>query len=650
MDNNGIKLTDAQKELLALLEVFSKPVTMPVINISGSFMQEELEAIVSQLIQIGLIIRFDNNTFGLDPGISAVIMNDLKRINTPERIRSLIEIFNGEDSKDQTDPEISIALFLRAGERKEAAFFAYDSGMKKIATHELSEAMELFKSTLSYLHDFLDDFDSDKLFIAAAIALSDVVMSLRLWFEYPIKHLHSAMQAARRLGDERDLAMLTLHLGRIYCFLNAYQEALTSFKEGMAIVEKLGDEDIQSQSSQLLGIYYFMQGMNRQAVEHFNRVMSSTTYRERQLLDLGIPIFLGNSAALLGQFHRAIGILDSSWRRAILISDHLAARFLRADLGNILLMAGKRKEALSHLEFAVEEAVSHDDTFTLVQAQRGLAYYNFLEGRTNESYGFMKTALSKATLSGQPRPTYHLPWILEMLFTFHQEGREPIREWDFENEIDSALNGINLNLRGVALRIQAKLTTAKHADNLEIRALLEDSQSDLERSGALIEVAKTRVELSRAALHEGNRKEAVNFALKAWEGLSIYGFEDFPDDLKPLIDKQSVYRSQSSGQEILDRYMAVMNEFVPSADSDELSLRLLTVTSKFFQAERGGIFWFDNRKEAQTPILRTAYCLTREEADSDAFSQNMKYISKAYTGNEPIIAQVFIKSPLSGVA
>ena len=202
----------------------------------------------------------------------------------------------------------------------------------------------------------------------------------------------------------------------------------------------------------------------------------------------------------------------------------------------------------------------------------------------------------------------------------------------------------------MALRIQAKLAEKNDEDTLKIRTLLENSEADFERSGATVELAKTRAELARRALKEGDKKEAVNFSLKAWEGLSIYGFEFFPDELKPLIKNQSAFSSlKSQGQEILDRYMAVMMDFVPSADRDELLVRLLTVTSRFFEAERAGIFWFENVKEGQLPILRPAYCLTREEAASDSFSQNMAHIFKAFNGNKPITAKVFLSSQGEGV-
>ncbi len=530
---------------------------------------------------------------------------------------------------------------VKAVEQQNAGLVAYDNAIEAIDSNDLKKAMEQLKMALSFISGCLGDLDLDKVFIAASLSLSDVIMSLRLWFEYPISFLRTAMKVAKRIGDERDLAMINLHLGRIYFFLNSYNEAMGAFKTGIEIVKRLGDDAILTQSSQLLGVYYFMQGMNQQSVEHFERVMSATIYNERQILDLGIPIYLGNSTALMGQYYRAVGVLDSNWRRAKLISFHIAARFLKADVGNVLLMAGKRQEAIPHLESAQAEALLYNDPFTLVQARRGLAYYHFLEGRVKESYQILKRALSDATRSGQPRPGYNLPWILEMLYGYHRRGYEPIPEWDFENEMNTALHGINLNLRGTALRIEAKLSRHRGDNPEKIKALLENSEADLERAGAYTELAKTRAELARFKLQEGNEQEAVDLALKAWEGLSIYGFEVLPPEIRPLIKSRKVSLSnQSQGQEILDRYMTIMNEFVPSADRDELLSRLVMATTKFFEAERGGIFWFDTSKSGKGPILQTAYYLTREEAASDSFRDNMAYVFKASRSKEPIIAQL----------
>jgi transcriptional regulator with GAF, ATPase, and Fis domain len=523
-----------------------------------------------------------------------------------------------------------------------AGMAAYVSALSAIETHDLKTAMEQLRITLSIINDNLGDRESDEAFISASLALSDVIMSLRLWYEYPIEFFRTAMQIADRLGDERGLAMTNLHLGRLYFFLNLYDKAMDAFKAGIEIVNRLGDEDILTHSSQLLGVYYFMQGKNRQTIEHFERVISDTIYPERQILDLGIPIYLGNSTALLGQYHRAVGVLDSNYRRARLVSFHIAARFLKADLGNVLLMAGKRQEALLHLESAQNEALQYNDPFTLVQAQRGLAYYHYLEGRIKESHHILKKSLAEASRSGQPRPVYHLPWILEMLYGYHRRGYHPIPEWDFENEMDAALHGINLNLRGAALRIEAKLLSHHGGDLKKIQTFLENSSTDLERAGAHTELAKTRAELAKLKLRTGNEQDAVDLALKAWEGLSIYGFDLFPQELKSLIkSRKSSITDQSRGQEILDRYMSIMNEFVPSADRNELLSRLVTATSSFFEAERGGIFWFDTNNPEEEPVLQTAYYLTREEASSDSFHDNMAYIFKAARSSQPIIAQLW---------
>ncbi|MBW2094754.1 MAG: sigma 54-interacting transcriptional regulator [Deltaproteobacteria bacterium] len=641
MEMTTSDLTKSQQEFLAALITLSERVSVSALISLLPFSPDEILDHIGKLTRLGLLRQMDDELIELSTDFPTPLMNGLKSKNSRIQLTRMLDRLESPGPYSQAEPETLIGLYVRAGQTKKAALFAHECALKDIKCYELQTAMKRLKTVLSYLKEFLGDPECDRIFISASLCLSDVVQSLRLWFEYPVKFLNEAREAAQRLGDERHLALINLHVGRVYCFRNSLREALEAFEAGIETVNGLGDEDIMAQSAQLLGIYYFMQGMNKEAVEHFERVMSAQTYQERQLLDLGIPIFLGNSAALMGQFHRAIGVLDSNWRRARLISDHLAARFLRADLGNILLMAGKRSEALFHLQAAQEEAHANNDIFTLVQSKRGLAYYHFLEGRVQESYQLLKACLAEASKSGHPRPVYHLPWILEMLYEYHQRGYEPIPEWEFKNELNAALQGINLNLRGAALRIQAKLIGHRGDDPGKALALLQNSGADLERAEALTELAKTRAELARVKLREGNEKEAVNLALKAWEGLSIYGFESFPPEIKPLIKSQRLaFSSQNQGQEILDRYMAIMNEFVPSADRDELLSRLVTATSTFFEAERGGIFWFDADKAGKGPILQTAYYLTREETASNSFRDNMTYVFKAFKTNEPIIAQL----------
>ena len=116
------------------------------------------------------------------------------------------------------------------------------------------------------------------------------------------------------------------------------------------------------------------------------------------------------------ELDRAIGVLDGNWRRARMISeDNLATRF-RASIGIVLLMMGQKKEGLLHLKASEKEALEQQNLRALYFAQKGIAYYLFLEGCIKESYDktfdFIQNATSAKTISRQ----YTWPWLLDMLF------------------------------------------------------------------------------------------------------------------------------------------------------------------------------------------------------------------------------------------
>jgi len=342
----------------------------------------------------------------------------------------------------------------------------------------------------------------------------------------------------------------------------------------------------------------------------------------------------------MGRFYHAIGVLDSGWRRAQLNAEYFGARVLRACLGCVLLMAGKSLEAFSHLNAVEREALAHNEIWSQIWAQRGLAYYHFLEGQIQESYNLLKKCLSKAARSGIPRPFYAFPWVLELLFGYHQKGYKPIPEYDFEREMGIAINGINIHLRGTALRIRAKQAEIRGDDSAVIEELLRKSEADQDKVADPIELAKTRAQIARLKLREGIEKEALDLALLAWEGLSAYGEGYFPNELKSLLQRKGALpKSGTRDDDMLRRYMEMIDDFIPSADPDELLFRLVAATSKFFEAERGAIFWRNDNNKKKGLFLRTAFHLDKEEAEGERFRSQMTYVLEAYKTNRPVIVR-----------
>jgi len=634
-------LSDSQWEVLAILEAFSKPVSVEMVRSLISISRDELLYSIRDLTQIGWLNQANDNILSLASDMPKAVVHRLKNLNTRDRLNEMVDRIKDFSLYDQIKPKLLIDLLQRSGQIKESALFAYACALKRIEAGDFEAAMDHHMKAVSHLMGLLGDPECDRVFVLASLSLSDLLQRVREGHEEILKILHQARDVCRRLGDERHLALINLHMGRVYQLLHKLNDAFDVFTSGLTMVKALGDEDIRSQASEFLGIYYFIQGMSKEAAEHFEQAMASNISREGQLLNVLIPIYLGSCATFMGQFYRAIGVVDSNRRRALLKKEDRAARWLRAHLGNILLMAGKKQEALTHLKAAEREAVDHNDIWALIWTRRALAYNHFLEGRTRESYSALRKCLAEAASSGFSRPFYALPWILELLFEYHKRGYEAIPEYDFEREMETAIKGINIHLRGTAFRVQAKMAEIKEEDPAKIKSFLKKSEADLKQVGDPIQLALTRADLGLLKLHEGNQKEALDLALLAWEGLSVYGFTSFPNELMSLIQSQDALPSvRSQSDDIMNRYMEMMDEFIPSADPDELLCRLVAATSRFFEAERGAIFWLDDNRRKERLVFRTAYNLTREEVEGEKFRPNLSYVFKAYENKQTVIVRL----------
>lgn len=634
-------LSDSQMEILAILEAFSKPVAVEMVRALIFFSRDELIDSIRVLAHIGFLNHANDNVLSLTSTIPTAVVHRLRDINTRDRLNEMVDRIKDLGLCDQTEPKFLIDLLERSGQIKEAALFAYACAIKRIDAEDFEAAMEYHMKAVSHLKGLLGDRECDKVFIVASLSLSDILQRVRHGHEEILKTLHLARGVSRRLGDKRHLALINLHMGRVYQLLHKLEDAFEVFTSGLNMVKALGDDDIKAQASEFLGIYYFILGMPKKAAKHFEQPTAPNTYRKGQLSNILIPIYLGSCTAFMGQFYRAIGVVDSSRRRAWLKSEYRVARWLRAHLGNILLMAGKRPEALTHLQIAEREAVAHNDIWALIWARRALAYNHFLEGRIRESYSVLRKCLAEAASSGLSRPFYALPWILELLFEYHQRGYEPIPEYDFEQEMEAAIKGINIHLRGVALRIQAKMAEIKGENPAKIKSFLKKSEAILRRVGDPIQLALTRADLALLKLRKDKQKEALDLALLAWEGLSVYGVTSFPNELMLLIQSQDdLPSSRSQSDDIMKRYMEMMDEFTPSADLDELLCRLIVATSRFFEAERGAIFWVNDNKKKQRLVFRTAYNLTREEVEGERFRSNLSYVFKAYKNRQTVIVRL----------
>ncbi len=480
------------------------------------------------------------------------------------------------------------------------------------------------------------DRETDLLMVSTALELANASFVLGKGFTELIQILQSALTSAQRLGDQRSMAMIHLHLGRLYYFGEKRHSAMSVFALGKSQAEALGDDDMMTQAAEFIGLYYFIQGRFRDAILYFERAAQSfESEKPTRIINPSGPLWLSYCAAFLGQFHRAIGTLDYYRRVALEGGDANLATTLRAVLGIILLGIKKNREAHFHLSGAYQEARRTQNALAGYFAKGGLAMHHYLEGRLDNAQKWLLQIAEEGQTSGLIRQ-YASPIVIETLFELHRKGFISRQGINYPDEFQRIMREQNIHLKGVALRLKA-VSGMDHGENTdEIESDLTRSQDLLIQSGDPVQLGKTRLEMARLALRRGQEFHAREMAEKARKDFGSYVDVFFPDDLRPLLAlKSDLDVSLDSETSLLNMFADVISELTPSTDFETLLARTVKSTNRFFGAERGGIFWFKRSSVNKRPMLRAPCNLSQADVEAPDFKTNLALVFKAFHENKP---------------
>jgi len=529
---------------------------------------------------------------------------------------------------------------MRSRQATEAAQIERNLAQEALKAGQSEQAWKHLHHVLSRLSEHLVDPKNQALFVPASLEFSGLCMVLGRGFEELRTTLQRARTASEELGDRRSRALIQLHLGRLLFLSNRVSEAMDAFSSGKQEVDDLGDEDIRIKAAGFIGMYYFIQGRFTRARPHLEEAVRSLEVADqRGLIHSWASVTLVHCAMYLGQFHDAIGMVEHHRRLALARSDRSLACMFQALLGIILFVVGRGEEADRHLVGALEESQETGNLMAGAYAKGGLAYKCFHEGRFHEARTWAAESLAVSRASGLTLH-YVSDLALETGYELIRMGTEYLPRARFLEEIERTIGQPNIHLRGVALRLAAMEAEDKGENPDKVESLLESSEKYLIESGDPTQLAKTRVELARRKMRQGDHAKAAALARKAWKGFTGCADGFFPDDLRPLLE---VGGSLSVGREIrveiLEMFVNVIRELEPSSDLDRLMSRVVAATTRFFGAERGGIFLFPGHGPRINPTLRAGHNLGPKEVSEKGFSWGLALVVKAFQENRPLVVR-----------
>ena len=643
MGKNLEDFSASQWEVLAVFEALENPTPLHIVRNLVLLSPEAFLDVIHRAKKTGWLKQTDSDDYYLAHDLPAKIKKKLRESNDPAHLSILLSRIPKLGLKERLSSHTISALIKRIDRKEELALLEWNLAKTDVQNGKLHDASKHLENTILLLTSLTNQPELGSIFVSSVLDLWKVRMRIGQVTDKTLQLMHQARSVARHLGDRRSEAMINLNLGCSSFATKNLSENIADLTVGLEEIDGMDDEDFRNQAAEFRGIYYFFQGMYKEALKYFENSIQSVEFRDDNITSFFGYYFYGYCAAYVGHFHSSLGFLEYCYR---IFSEKVGLReaiIFKPALGIILIMTGKRKEGFHRLEKSLEESLTHNHVQSLFLSQIGLSYYYFREGQMDKSYKFLQQGMSAAVKGGFAFRNYTFPWVLEQYFEFYRRGydfqRLPYAKHGFHNELQRIIEGPNIHQKGIAHRVLALESADKGNDLHFIQSNLEASERYLRRSGDPIELSKTRLEMARLHTRSGFHQEAAILVRKTWDKVAGYDFFDFPDELKPLLKTEDFVSGEKNPHErILENFLDILSEFTPSSELNELLTRLVTVLTKFYGAERGGFFWFDVNKKSASPTLKAARNLTQSDVSTDSFkSTSVKNILMAYRKNQPLI-------------
>ena len=659
MKDQTIEFSKEQWDFLSVFDALSEPVSLDIAGVAAPLLPTPLFDVLRRSEESGLL-RQTGDGFQLSVALPGEIKQRFDQINSKERYSKLLDCLSDAGLFEQLSTDARLKFIIRSG-RGDAGGLEVNVARQALNNNERDKAESFYEKALNGLSSNLGHAGNQNLFIEATLEYSDLCFGLGRKFLSAQQFLQQAKTVALHLGDKRSEVMINLHLGRLLYIGGRRHEAADLMETAESAINELGDDDIRVRAAECIALYYYMLGRHTDAINHFETAIEAYESQDRQVANVVAPFLYGYCCAYLGQFHKAIGYLDNAWRRANRESNKTLAITVRSVLGTVLLLIDKPQEAAAHLQGAYNEAVENKNDLGKYLARGGLSYKSYREGnykKTSEWHHMNSRERSDAGIVHQ----YSSPWVLEMIFDLQRSEYDYYPESEFFDHMQRALTDPSIHLRGVILRLVAENSLSKQGDRSFPRklnslarknlgdeefgegiefewVLLKRSEANLKKSGDPVQLAKTRILMARMELEKGHRAEARSLAQKARKGLSGFWEDYFPDGIRSLLDENPALSELAGSQTFASEdLMQLLGDLVPSLDMDEFFSRVVSTMNRYFGAERGGLFWLDNRNQ-KTPILRVSRNLNAAEVSARGFHANQKIINQCFKDGRPRIVQ-----------
>lgn len=503
--------------------------------------------------------------------------------------------------KDSTCPLMGQALLLL--QRKEVLagceclLTAVDAFIKAGFSAALLTCLDILLEALQDFPFQVQSHENVRRFLTLIFDVQGISMYMAKRPQESMALLALAKQAADWLGDQRLLPLVNLleaeqnHSTQSHNTVQPYA-LLNSTLES---IRELGDPDILEQVAPALGTLYTMQAEFGQALKYLQAYKPNTTLRPFGYSAMMTPRYIASAACYLGKCDLAVGVLEASLREARLNHHVLAAKWWQTHLADMLLRMGHAEAALEHLDVVFPCCDPESETKLWIWNVRTLAYYHFQQNSIHTSHHILFEGMRTAACHGLVRPYYAFAWLFDMLLAYEKAGLPPIPHYDLEQELTSAMQSPNRQLKGAALRIRALQQRRLGAPAAAVYTLLQRSLEYATAVGNPLEIARAQLALSHCLYQRNKNDEADAAHDSAHSILSAYNQYDCPAP-RSGANLTAPSRCLPKTENSLSSYRQKLENLPAWIQLEAHFQHIVDVTRAFLEVERIALFMLDSNE------------------------------------------------------
>ncbi|MBI9074306.1 MAG: sigma-54-dependent Fis family transcriptional regulator [Desulfatibacillum sp.] len=634
--------TENQWTFLTTLEACGSPISPSIAQKLSPLDSRSLQELLGLCQENGWIAYTREGLISRGKDLPEKIRLDLEIRNTARHNALLADRIGDKGLADTLGAGIMARVLARAGRMDKAGEMEVERAHESLAKKDLEEAYRRLSRGVAMLHGHITTGRSgvDRLYTESTLELSNLSYAVGKGMRVLSAYLKTAIGVAKNSGDDRSHALTCLHLGRLMAYFGRPDEAMALLIRGKEEVERLGDSDILKAAAEFLGLCSLHQGNFLEAIVFFEKAEQSFAQNQDRLLfypmilwNLGITLFFN------GQVPRALGFFHSYWVLARDMGWAGVASIARALLGLALAVARKKSQALYHLRATLQEAAESNNAYTLFIARAGMAIHAYYEGREEEAFETLRTALEEGQRAATA-PMLSSLFIMDMLPEFNRQEMGAVSgKWDYQRQLENAMSQEGFLSNGVGLRLKGEQRLRDGESPLLAMEDFESSIRHFQKVGAGFAQNKTLIAVALLHLSEGNTGQAADVTLKVWRRIRTMGLDKelLPWELRNLLDQKGLWKKAADSLEhFIARYMSTLEILDQPQDEDELLYEVLNRMLQLLIAERGALFVPDPLEDPSL-TFRAGCNVTRQEVESPSFRPSLALLARSFRENRVIV-------------